>query len=117
MLSVVISCLGLFALSAFSARQRVKEIAVRKVLGASQLRLVLLLAQSYVKQVIWALLIGFPIAYVGSKMWLEDFTYRITINWWIFALVALVSILISLLTVSFQAIKASLANPVTSLRQ
>jgi putative ABC transport system permease protein len=116
-LSVVISCLGLFALSAFSAGQRVKEIAVRKVLGASEIRLVLLLAQGYIKQVIWALLLGFPIAYLGTKLWLEDFAYHITMDWWIFALVALISVLTSLFTVSFQAIKASLVNPVTSLRE
>lgn len=114
--SVLISCLGLFGLSAFTAEQRTKEIGVRKVLGASVAGITGLLARDFLKLVFIALLIASPIAYYGMRAWLQDFAYRIHIQWWMFAIAGLVAIVIAFLTVSFQSVKAALANPVKSLR-
>jgi len=115
-LAIFISCLGLFGLASHSAEKRVKEIGVRKVLGASVQRIVLLLSGNFLKLVFIANLIAWPLAWYAMHKWLSDFAYRIDISWTIFAIVALVSVLIALLTISFQSVKAAVANPVKSLR-
>jgi ABC-type antimicrobial peptide transport system permease subunit len=116
MLAIIISCLGLFGLAAFTAEQRRKEIGVRKVLGSSVKGIVQLLSKDFMRLVIFALLIAGPIAWWMMQNWLESFAYRIEINWWVFAVAGLAAIGIALLTVSFQAVKAAVANPVKSLR-
>ncbi len=115
-LSIFISCLGLFGLATFTAEQRTKEIGVRKVLGASAASVVALLCRDFLKPVLLAILIASPIAWYAMNRWLEGFAYRIDIAWWVFALAGLLSIGIALLTVSFQSIRAALMNPVKSLR-
>jgi putative ABC transport system permease protein len=115
-LAIIIACLGLFALSAFLAEQRSKEIGIRKVLGASVQGITTLLSLDFVKLVMVAILIASPVAWWAMHQWLQNFAYRITISWWMFALAGLGAILIALITVSFQSIKAALANPVKSLR-
>ncbi len=115
-LAIIIACLGLFALSAFMAEQRSKEIGVRKVLGASVRSITTLLSIDFVKLVILAILIASPVAWWAMNKWLEDFAYKVPISWWIFILAAALSILIALVTVSFQSIKAAMMNPVRSLR-
>ena len=115
-LSLLIACLGLFGLSTFIVKRKVKEIGVRKVLGASVPGIVGLLSKDFMKLVVIALLIGSPIAWYFMNDWLNDFAYRIHIRWWIFLLAGAAALLIALLTVSFQSIKAALANPVKSLR-
>jgi putative ABC transport system permease protein len=115
-LAIFIACLGLFGLSAFAAEKRTKEIGIRKVLGASVSGIIGLLSKDFVKLVLVANLIAWPIAYFAMNKWLQDFAYRIEISWWVFALAGGLALLIALLTVSFQAIKAALANPVDSLR-
>src|ERR1700744_1637965 len=115
-LAIFISCLGLFGLASYSAEKRVKEIGVRKVLGASVQRIVLLLSGNFLKLVLIANIIAWPSAWYAMHVWLSDYAYRIDITWTIFALVAFVSVLIALLTISFQSVKAAVANPVKSLR-
>jgi len=115
-LAIIIACLGLFALSAFLAEQRSKEIGIRKVLGASVQGITTLLSLDFIKLVLIAILIASPIAWWAMHQWLQSFAYRITITWWMFALAGLGAMLIALLTVSFQSVKAALANPVKSLR-
>jgi putative ABC transport system permease protein len=115
-LSIFVACLGLFGLAAYTAERRTKEIGVRKILGASVQNLVALLSKDFIKLVVVAAIIAFPIAWWSMNKWLEDFAYRITIGWWIFMLAGVIALLIALFTVSFQAIKASVANPVKSLR-
>ncbi|MBD2702348.1 ABC transporter permease [Spirosoma sp. BT702] len=115
-LAILISCLGLFGLSSFVAEQRTKEIGVRKVLGASVLNLWSLLSKDFVVLVIIACLIASPIAYYYLSDWLKDYDYRTELSWWVFAGSAVGALLITLLTVSFQTIKAALVNPVKSLR-
>jgi putative ABC transport system permease protein len=115
-LAVFIAGLGLLGLASFTAEQRTKEIGVRKVLGASVSGIIGLLSKDFVKLVLVANLIAWPIAYFAMNKWLQDFAYRIEISWWVFALAGGLALLIALLTVSFQAIKAALANPVDSLR-
>ena len=115
-ISIFVACLGLFGLAAFTAELRTKEIGVRKVLGASVQGLVTLLSKDFVKLVLISTIIAFPIAWWAMNKWLEDFAYRIEIGWWVFVVAALVALLIALFTVSFQAIKAAMANPVKSLR-
>ncbi|MDB5148870.1 MAG: FtsX-like permease family protein [Mucilaginibacter sp.] len=116
MMAIVISCLGLFGLAAFSAEQRSKEIGVRKVLGASVTGIVQLLSKDFVKLVLIALVIATPIAWWGMSIWLRAFEYRVTISWWMFALAGMLAMVIALLTVSSQAIKAARMNPVKSLK-
>ncbi|TAE26195.1 MAG: FtsX-like permease family protein [Cytophagales bacterium] len=115
-LTILISCLGLFGLAMFTAQQRTKEIGVRKVLGASVTGIVALLLKDYLKLVLIALVLVSPIAWYTMNQWLQDFAYRIDIDWWVFALAGLLAVGIALLTVSFQSIKAALVNPVKSLR-
>jgi putative ABC transport system permease protein len=115
-IAILIACLGLFGLSAFSAEQRVKEIGIRKVLGASASQLASLLSKDFIGLVAIAVLIASPLAWWAMNKWLQSFEYRIHISWWIFVLAGCTAMMIAVLTVSFQAIKAAIANPVKSLR-
>lgn len=115
-LTIFISCLGLFGLAAYMAENRVKEIGVRKVLGASVPRIAGLLSKDFIKLVIIAILIASPASWMAMNMWLKNYSYRTDISWWIFPVSGAIAILIALLTVSSQAIKAAMANPIKSLR-
>ncbi|TYA92366.1 ABC transporter permease [Seonamhaeicola marinus] len=115
-LAILISCLGLFGLASFVAEQRTKEIGVRKVLGASVSQLWLLLSKDFIKLVVIALLIASPLAYYIMSQWLQRFTYRTSVGWDVFAIACIGALIITLVTVSFQAVKAAIANPVRSLR-
>ncbi|GAB2790304.1 ABC transporter permease [Rhabdobacter roseus] len=115
-LTIFIACLGLFGLAAFTAEQRTKEIGVRKVLGASVVSITALLSQDFLKLVGIAIVIASPVAYYFMKSWMESFQYQIGIEWWVFVLAAALALAVAFLTVSFQAIKAALMNPVKSLR-
>jgi putative ABC transport system permease protein len=115
-IAILISCLGLFGLAAFSAEQRIKEIGVRKVLGANVGNIIALLSKDFVKLVVVAILIASPIAWFAMNRWLQDFAYRTPINWQVFVITALLALFIAMATVSFQAIKAAISNPVKSLR-
>jgi putative ABC transport system permease protein len=114
--AIFIACLGLFGLVTYAAEQRIKEIGIRKVLGASIAGIVTMISKDFMKLVLIAFLIAFPLAWWMMNKWLQSFAYRINIGWWVFALAGLLTIAIALLTVSFQAIKAAIANPVRSLR-
>lgn len=116
LLSTFISCLGLFGLAAYVAERRTKEVGIRKVLGASVSNIVTLLSKEFIKLVLLANLIAWPLAWYAMNQWLEGFAYRIPMSWWIFAAAGIIALFIALLTVSFQAIKAAVANPVKSLR-
>jgi len=116
LLAILISCLGLFGLASFVAEQRTKEIGVRKVLGASVSNLWMLLSKDFVQLVIIALVIAMPIAYYIMSQWIQKFTYRTDISLWIFFAAGSGALLITLVTVSFQSIKAALSNPTKSLR-
>ena len=115
-IAILISCLGLFGLATFSAEQRIKEIGVRKTLGASVSSIVALLSKDFLKLVGIAVLIASPLAWLAMHKWLQSFAYRIHISWSVFVITTLAALLIALITISFQAIKAALANPVESLR-
>jgi len=115
-LAIFIACLGLFGLSAFAISQRVKEIGIRKVLGADVSTIVSLLSKDFLKLVGLAAPFAFLIAWFAMNKWLEDFAYRISIPWWIFLFAGIVAAVVALFTVSFQAVRAALANPVKSLR-
>jgi putative ABC transport system permease protein len=115
-LAISIACLGLFGLVTFTAEQRRKEIGIRKVLGSSVSGIVLLLAKDLLKLVMLAIVIATPIAWLAMNNWLQNFAYRTNIGWWLFAMAGAMALLIAFVTVSFQAIKAALANPVNSLR-
>ena len=116
MLAIVIACLGLFGLASYATEQRTKEIGIRKVLGASVAGIVNLLSSDFTKLVIAANFIAWPVTYYAMNKWLQNFAYRIEISWWMFALAGGLALLIALLTVSTQAIRAALANPVEALR-
>ena len=115
-LAIIISCLGLFGLASYSAERRIKEIGIRKVLGATVQSVVTLLSRDFVRLVLLANLIAWPIAWYALDRWLADFAYRVQIQWWVFAAAGVAALLIALGTVSFQAIRAAIANPVKSLR-
>ena len=115
-LAIFIACLGLFGLSAFTAEQKTKEIGVRKVLGASISGIVLLLSRQFTQLIIVAMVVASPLAYYMMDAWLNDFAYRVDINWLWFLLSALAALAIALLTVTFQSVKAALVNPANSLR-
>lgn len=116
LLAIIIACLGLFGLVAFSAEQRTKEIGIRKVLGASVGNIMSMLSGEFLKLVIIAIIIAMPVAWWMINKWLQNYIYRIHVSWWIFAAGGLLVIIIAMITVSFQAIKAAMANPVKSLR-
>jgi putative ABC transport system permease protein len=115
-LTIFISCIGLFGLSVLAAEKRTKEIGIRKVLGASVNRVVTILSKDFLKLVSISLIISIPAAWFVANKWLENYPYRITLDWWLFASAGILVVLIALITVSFQAIKAAIANPVKSLR-
>ncbi|WP_266368351.1 ABC transporter permease [Tellurirhabdus rosea] len=115
-LTILVACLGLFGLATFTAEQRRKEIGVRKVLGASVTGVVALLSRDFLKLVLVAIVIASPVAWYAMNWWLQDFAYKINIEWWVFVVAGLLAVAIALLTVSFQSIKAALMNPVKSLR-
>lgn len=116
-LAIVITCLGLVGLMAFMVVQRTKEIGIRKVLGASVANVAALLSKDFLKLVLVAIIIALPVAYWAMNKWLQDFAYRIGIEWWVMCLAGLIAVLIALVTVSFQAIRAAVANPVESIRR
>ena len=115
-LSILVACLGLFGLAAFLAEQKTKEIGVRKTLGASVPSIVIMLSKQFLKWVVLANIIAWPAAYLLMNNWLQDFAYRINLNVMIFIYSGFIVVAIALITISFQAVKAALANPVESLR-
>jgi putative ABC transport system permease protein len=115
-LAIFIACLGLFGLVTYAAEQRTKEIGIRKVLGATVTNIVGILSKDFFKLVIISALIAFPVAWWAMSTWLQDFAYRTNISWWIFLLAIGIALFIALATISFQAIKAAIANPVKNLR-
>ena len=115
-MTILIACLGLFGLVTFSARQRTKEIGIRKVLGASVSHVVVLLSKDFLKLVVIASFIAFPVAGWLMYTWLQDFAYRIHLSIWLFAGAGLLAAMIAMATISLQAVKTALANPVRSLR-
>jgi putative ABC transport system permease protein len=115
-IAILISCLGLFGLATYTAQVKVREIGIRKVLGASVVNITAMLSKDFLLLVILSLLIASPIAWYAMNKWLQDYAYRIHIEWWVFALAGVTAVLIAFVTISFQAIKSALANPVNSLR-
>jgi putative ABC transport system permease protein len=115
-LTICIACLGLFGLITFTVGQRVKEICIRKLLDASVGSMVSLLTESLLKVVLISMLVAIPLSWLGMNKWLEDFAYRIHLKWWMFALAGIISLSLAIVTLSFQAIKAAIANPAKSLR-
>jgi len=115
-MTILIACLGLFGLATYAAEQRKKEIGIRKVLGASVSSIVNMLSVDFLKLVLIAALIAFPVAWLAMNNWLKDFAYRINIGWWVFVLAGILALVIAFITVSFQAVKAANANPVKNLR-
>ena len=116
LIAVFIACLGLLGLASFTAEQRKKEVGIRKVLGASVTNITALLSKDFLKLVTIGIIVASPLSYYLGNRWLEDFAYRINISWWMIVLVGLSALLIAFATVSFQAIKAAIANPVKTLR-
>ena len=115
-LTIFISCLGLFGLATYMAETRIKEIGVRKVLGASVSNITLLVSRDFLRLVAIAFLIAAPVAAWSMETWLKNYPYRVNLQWWVFGLAGAISFLIALFTISYQAIRAAVANPVTSLR-
>jgi putative ABC transport system permease protein len=115
-LSILISCLGLFGLATFMAEQRTKEIGIRKVMGASVSGITALLSKEFLKLVFIAVAIAIPVAWYFTDKWLQDFAYHIDMEWWIFAVASVMALIIALITVSVQAVRAAVQNPVNSLR-
>ena len=115
-LAIIIACLGLFGLVTYAAEQRIKEIGIRKVLGASVRGIVQLLSKDFLLLVLIAFIIAAPVSWYFMRKWLEDFSYRVNIEWWVFVLAGSIALLIALVTICFQAVKAALANPVKNLR-
>jgi predicted permease len=115
-LAILISCLGLFGLAAYTAEQRIKEIGIRKVLGASNTQITHLLSRDFIRLVLLSCVIAFPVAGWAMHHWLQDYAYHVDLHWWVFVLTGVLSVLIAMGTVSFQAVRAAMANPVKSLR-
>jgi len=115
-IAVIIASLGLFGLVAYMIRQRVKEIGIRKVLGANSATITLMLSKEFLKLILIAAIISFPVTWFAMNKWLQDFAYRITIQWWVFFAAGFIALLVAAVTISFQSIRAALANPVKSLR-
>jgi putative ABC transport system permease protein len=116
-LTILVACLGLFGLATYTAEQRTKEIGIRKVLGATVTQVSNMLSKEFLKLVLIACILAFPLVWWGMNKWLEGFVYRTVISWWVFVIAALAAMVLTLLTVSFQAIKAALMNPMKSLNQ
>jgi putative ABC transport system permease protein len=114
-LAILIACLGLFGLTAFSIEQRTKEIGIRKVLGASVPQIVTLVSRDFIRLVLVAILIACPVSWYFMHQWLQDFAYRATLEWWVFGVAGLLAIGIAILTVSIQAFRAASVSPVKSL--
>ena len=114
--AIFIACMGLFGLATYAAEQRVKEIGIRKVLGASVAGITGLLTKDFLKLVVVAIVLASPLAWWAMNKWLQDFAYRIDIQWWMFAAAGAMAVAVAFLTVSFQSVKAALENPVKSLR-
>jgi putative ABC transport system permease protein len=115
-LALLIAAIGLFALTTFTVEQRVKEIGIRKILGANIQSIVQLISKDFIRLIIVASLIAFPVAWFAMNKWLQDFAYRINISWWLFILSAAIALIIAIATISIQAVKAAIANPINSLR-
>jgi putative ABC transport system permease protein len=115
-LAIIIACMGILGLSLFAAQQRIKEIGIRKVLGASVPGIVGELSKEFLKPVLIAAFIASPIAWYGMHKWLQDFAYRINIPWWVFLVAGIVAAIVAFVTISLQAVKAATANPVKNLR-
>ncbi|MDR6940390.1 ABC transporter permease [Mucilaginibacter pocheonensis] len=115
-LAVIIACLGLFSLAAYAAEQRNKEIGIRKVLGASVSAIVAMLSKDFIKLVLVSFLIAAPLAWLLMNKWLQEFAYRQNVQWWVFVVTALATVIIAFITISFQSVKAAMANPVDSLK-
>ncbi|KPM47376.1 ABC transporter permease [Jiulongibacter sediminis] len=116
LLTIFVACLGLFGLVTFTAEQRFKEIGIRKTLGSSVPQIVALLSKDFLKLIAISFLVAFPLGYYLMNLWLQDFEYRVNIEWWVYAVAGLATIVVALLTISFRSIKAALMNPVKSLR-
>jgi putative ABC transport system permease protein len=114
--AIIISCLGLFGLATYTAEVKTKEIGIRKVLGATIMDLTSLLTKDFILLVLAAFIIASPITWIAMHKWLENYEYRVNVSWWIFFVTGLIAVIIALLAVSFQSIKAAIANPVKSLR-
>jgi putative ABC transport system permease protein len=114
--AIFIACLGLFGLVTYAAEQRTKEIGIRKVLGAKASGIVAMLSKEFTRLVLYASLIAFPIGWWAMNKWLQSFAYRITVSWWVFVVAGITALLIALITVSFQAIRAAIASLVQSLK-
>ncbi|MGZ3944726.1 MAG: ABC transporter permease, partial [Mucilaginibacter sp.] len=115
-IAIFISCLGLLGLATYTAQVKVKEIGIRKVLGASVTNITAMLSTDFLKLVVLSIVIATPIAWYAMHKWLQDYAYPVTMHWWVFILAGIAALLIAFITISFQAIKAALANPVKSLR-
>jgi putative ABC transport system permease protein len=115
-IAITLACLGLFGLSAFVVKQRVKEISIRKVLGASLTNIVSILSWNFTKLIVLAIVIAIPLAYYAMNQWLQAFSYRIETEWWIFAAAGTLAVTIAWVTVSIESVKAALSNPVENLR-
>ena len=115
-IAIFLSCLGLYGLASFMAAQRIKEVGIRKVLGATSGNIVWLFSKEFVLLIAFAFAIATPLAWYYMHQWLQDYVYRIDVSWWLFAASGLVAILIALATISFQTIKAAITNPVKHLR-
>jgi putative ABC transport system permease protein len=115
-LAIIISCLGLFGLAAYTAERRTKEIGIRKVLGASVSGITALMSKDFLQLIIVLALVAFPVAWWAMHSWLQSYSYRIDISWWVFIIAGALAVFIALITISFQSIKAAIANPVKSLR-
>jgi ABC-type antimicrobial peptide transport system permease subunit len=115
-IAIFLSCLGLYGLASFMAVQRIKEVGIRKVLGATAGNIVYLFSKEFIILIAIAFAIATPIAWYYMQQWLQDYAYRTSVSWWVFAAGGLAAIIIALATISFQAVKAAMANPVTSLR-
>jgi putative ABC transport system permease protein len=115
-MAILLACLGLFGLSSYAAQQRIKEIGIRKVLGASAGNITIALSKDFIRLAIIAIVVAFPVAWWATNKWLQDFSYKTDINWTIYLIAGLATTSLSIITVSVQAIKAAVANPVKSLR-
>ena len=115
-LAIFIACLGLFGLASFTIEQRTKEIGVRKVVGASVANIIQLISNDFIRLVVMAFLIACPIAWFAMDTWLQNFAYRIDMEWWVFLASGAIAIIIAAITVSFQSIKAAMTNPVKALK-